>query len=203
MVEMLELKEQMQRLSQAVQQEEVLDQAAAVRDTTWATSQLRNLISGALGRSVALELTSGTRLTGKVDFVGADFMVLSQPRATLVNLYALTGLAMTKGNFALGGLVSDIEIHQAFWRLASQVPSAQACLVGSNQVSWQVMRTGADWVALRAFESSSEQVDVLGRCLVAPLGALAFLVFNPVVTASEVVVQLSGLHSPLPPSTNL
>ena len=206
-------------LAAMVRQEDLLDQARALKDATWATSEFRDLLGGAVGRDVRFELHGGESVSGRLHLVGIDFSYIccesdsatGQPPAResgvtrnyLVPNWSISGFAMSHGAFALGGSAKDIDLHQGLRRLLAAGSSVSTETLRSITQRRPLVKSGRDWVCLGEESSLRKRAGTLENCQVAPLCSVVFFVLNSGIAPSEIVAQLAGFHPPLPPSANL
>jgi len=211
--------EEVDELAVMVRQVDLLDQARALKDATWATSEFRDLLGGAVGRDVCFELPGGESLSGRLHLVGTDFSYLDSTAGSgvcetrgdearalsnhLVPSWSISGFAMKHGAFALGGAVSDVDLHQGLRRLLAAGLSVTAETFGLTASRREVVKSGRDWVCIGEGRALRKKVGTLENCQVAPLCSIVLFTLNAGVAPSEVVAQLAGFHAPLPPSTNL
>jgi hypothetical protein len=212
MNQIVALVEEADGLAARAHREDLLGEARALKDATWATSGFPDLFGGAVGRDVRVELSNGLRLAGRVQLVGVDFFFLTTSPSSnnqlgvggfLVPLAQIRGLGMVHGAFALGGAVAQAQLHQGVRRLLSGGVCMASCREQEPEPRWQVIKAGKDWVGLAAKAKSAKEVNALEHGLIAPLGSVVVFALNAGVAASEVVAQLTGFDSPLPSSANL
>jgi hypothetical protein len=169
-----DLESQLEQLSLAERDAEIADRTRAELARVSMLDRLR----ASVGRAVICSLTDGGVVRGRLNRVGADFVLLSQARGeTVVPLTAmvlLEGLGESAVSADVAGrVVSRLGLRAVLRSLARDRSAVRLCVGAERALVGTVQRVGSDFLQLAVHEAEeSPRPDVVRATPVIPLARL-------------------------------